>query len=72
MKVTESFTIHRDKEIYPFLNMCNLCRYARFSQAQSQFMTRVRIRFACVACERVLLMLVNACNMRVERVSDAF
>ena len=43
-----------------------------------RFMTRVRIHFACAcvfmrvhACERVLLMLFNACNMRVERVSDA-
>ena len=25
----------RDQEMYVFLNMCNLCRYARFSQAQS-------------------------------------
>ena len=24
-----------DQEKYYFLNMCNLCKYARFSQAQS-------------------------------------
>ena len=28
-----------DQENYNFLNVCNLCRYARFSQAQSQLRT---------------------------------
>ena len=32
------FIIHGHQEMYLFLNMCNLCRYARFSQAQSQIM----------------------------------
>ena len=27
--------MHRDHEMYFFLSMCNLCRYARFLQAQS-------------------------------------
>ena len=31
------FTLNSDQERYHFLNVCILCRYARFSQAQSQF-----------------------------------
>ena len=30
--------IPRDQETYPFLNMCNLCRYAWFTQAQSHLL----------------------------------
>ena len=29
--------ISTDQEKYHFLNMCNLCRYAQFLQAQTQF-----------------------------------
>ena len=29
------FIMYSDQEKYNFLNMCDLCRYARFSQAQS-------------------------------------
>ena len=35
IKFTECFILNRGQEKYQFLNMCNLCRYAQFSQAQS-------------------------------------
>ena len=34
--------INRDQEKYHLLNICNLCRYARFSQAQSHIWTQHR------------------------------
>ena len=38
MQLQNVFIINSDQEKYYFLNMCNLCRYAQFSQAQSHIM----------------------------------
>ena len=38
--------ISTDQEKYHFLNMCNLCRYARFSQAQSHIVPAVEAKLA--------------------------
>ena len=37
-KLTEHEYHNKDQEKYHFLNMRNLCRYAQFSQAQSQIL----------------------------------
>ena len=43
------FIIKNDQEKYHFLNVCNLCRYAWFSQAQSQIaLVKGSVYFVCV------------------------
>ena len=50
--------INRDQEKYQFLNMCNLCRYAQFLQAQSHIIKLVNVKQCEVYCISILVAVI--------------
>ena len=57
------FIINSDQEKYNFLNMCKLCRYVQFLQAQSQI--RVIIPLLNVASNQLLHDKVASYNLEL-------
>ena len=47
--------ISRNQEKYYFLNMCILCRYARYSQAQSQIWLNNLYSYSYITLNEIVL-----------------